>query len=253
MPAVSNGLLKPRPWWLGAMDEIGRIARQHKLPVIEDAAHALGASYHGRRVGHLGSLVTTLSFHPVKSITTGEGGMVMTDSRRLDQQLRLWRSHGVIKNTQGKNIMTALGYNYRMCDLQAALGRSQMARLDAFMAARRRAVRWYRQALASIPEITRPVELPLIRSAWHLYIIQVKDPRQRDALRRHLTKAGIGANYHYPAVYDHPYYRRHGYRRTALPVTDHYSATTITLPLHTLLRQRDVRFVADTIRQFFHS
>lgn len=235
------------------MKKIFSIAKKHQLVVIEDAAHALGATYFGVPVGSLGSLMTSFSFHPVKSITTGEGGMLMTDDEKIATTLRLLRSHGVTKDAQGKNVMTTLGYNYRMCDLQATLGRSQMKRLSKFVLARKKVVTWYTKELSSIDQITLPVELPNVSSAWHLYIICVKKPSERDALLAHLTKSGIGANFHYPAVYSHPYYRRHGYSDVALPNTDTYAASTITLPLHTLLQRKDISDIASAIRNFYQA
>lgn len=235
------------------MKEIFAIARRHKLVVIEDAAHALGATYYSKPVGSLGSLMTSFSFHPVKSITTGEGGMLMTDDPKIASTLKLLRSHGVTKDAAGKNVMTALGFNYRMCDLQAALGASQMKRLASFVAARQKIVSWYTKELSTISQITIPQQLPNIQSAWHLYTICVKNPADRDALVQHLTKSGIGANFHYPAVYSHPYYRQHGYRSTALKNTDAYAARAITIPLHTLLQKKDVVYIANAIRIYFAS
>lgn len=230
------------------MQPILAFARRHRLRVIEDGAQALGASYHGTRIGALPTSATTFSFHPVKSITTGEGGMVATSSRQVADRIRLLRTHGVHKDQNGWNVMTDLGYNYRLTDMQAALGTSQLTRLPQFLRSRRRVVRWYRKHLGGIRRIVLPREAAGVRSAWHLYVIRTRDPKDRDALYRRLHARGILANFHYPPVYAHPYYRRHGYRGVSLPNAERYAASCITLPLHTLLHESDVRFIAGVMR-----
>lgn len=232
------------------MNAIQRLAKRHRLAVIEDGAHALGASYRGRPIGGLSTTATTLSFHPVKSITTGEGGMVTTPSRPLADRLRSLRSHGVAKDKRGWNVMTELGYNYRLTDLQAALGSSQMKRLRTFVAKRHQVVRWYRRHLSPIPGIILPTEDRSVVSAWHIYVIRTVNPRLRDRLAEHLKAHGVGANFHYPPVYWHPFYRRHGYRRTTRPNTEAYGRSCVTLPLHTLMTESDVRSIARAIASF---
>lgn len=236
--------------------EMGRIlsiARRHRLRVVEDAAHALGASYRGRTVGSLRSDAVTLSFHPVKSITTGEGGAVMTNSLAFYKRLKLLRSHGVTKDERGWNVMTELGFNYRITDFQAALGTSQLRKLARFVRQRHQVVRWYARHLKGIEQLILPTERPGVVSAWHLYIIRTKRAADRDRLYRYLHKHGIGANFHYPPVYWHPYYRRHGYRRTRLANTDLYGRTAITLPLHTKMTERQVAYIATRIRDYFRT
>lgn len=230
------------------MQSILAFARRHRLHVIEDGAQALGASYRGTKIGALPTFATTFSFHPVKSITTGEGGMIATSSRAVADRIRLLRTHGVHKDASGWNVMTDLGYNYRLTDMQAALGSSQLRRLPQFLRSRRRVVRWYRKHLGGIRRIVLPREAIGARSAWHLYVIRTRDPNDRDALYRRLHGSGILANFHYPPVYSHPYYRAHGYRRVSLPNAEQYAASCITLPLHTLLHESDVRYIAGVIR-----
>lgn len=233
------------------MDQIIQIAKAHGLTVIEDAAHALGAQYRGTPIGSLDTFAATFSFHPVKSITTGEGGMVATGSEEAAARIRLLRSHGVMKNDEGRNVMTALGFNYRLTDFQAALGLAQMTRLEEFIAARRALVLEYRHLLGDLDQIQLPAEGPDCRSAWHLYVIRVRDPKNRDPLYQHLIDAGIGANFHYPPVYSHPYYRDHGYADIQLTETDRYGDTCITLPLHTKLTSADLQTVSEAIHAFF--
>ncbi|MFH1171416.1 MAG: DegT/DnrJ/EryC1/StrS family aminotransferase [bacterium] len=234
-----------------SMDRIFQIAKEHRLVVIEDAAHALGAQYHGTPVGGLPTFAATFSFHPVKSITTGEGGMVATSSLEAASFIRLLRSHGVTKDTHGKNVMTALGFNYRLTDFQAALGFEQMKKIEDFIRIRHSFVHEYETLLRDLDMIQLPIEDPDCRSAWHLYVIRVREKKDRDPLYQHLLDAGIGANFHYPSVYSHPYYRRHGYADTSLPETDRYTDTCITLPLHTKLTQPDIQTVSDALHSFF--
>ncbi len=233
------------------MNPVIRFAKKHKLIVVEDAAHALGARYRGRPIGSLNTTAATFSFHPVKSITTGEGGMVVTHDRKLAEKLRILRTHGVTKDARGWNVMTDLGYNYRITDIQAALGTSQMKRLNAFITARHRIVRLYRKHLQNIEQILLPTEDRSVRSAWHLYVIRVTKPSWRDPLVASLKGKGIGANFHYPPVYWHPYYRKLGYGKVHLPNTETYGKSCITLPLHTLLTEKDVGYVAASIKSFF--
>lgn len=235
------------------MDRIFSIARRHNLIVIEDAAHALGASYKGRPIGSLPSAAAEFSFHPVKSITTGEGGMLVTSRKRMFDRLRLLRSHGVTKDARGWNVMTELGFNYRMTDIQAALGTSQMRRLKTFLQLRRRAVRWYNNHLGTIPGIVLPSEEKNVSSAWHLFVIRTARPADRNKLYHFLLGKNIGVNFHYPPVYWHPYYRSHEYRTTALPNTEIYGKSCITLPLHTMLTEKEVRYIASAIREYYRN
>lgn len=233
------------------MQAILAIAKKYQLRVIEDGAHALGASYRKRRIGSLRSDAVTLSFHPVKSITTGEGGAIVTSNPEIYRRLKLLRSHGITKDANGHNVMTDLGFNYRMTDFQAALGTSQLRRLPQFVKQRHAVVKWYTKHLAGIPGIILPTERPDVSSAWHLYIIRTVKPADRDKLYRYLLAHNIGANFHYPPVYWHPYYRQHGFRKTKLANTDLYGKTTITLPLHTKLTERHITYIAATIRHYF--
>jgi dTDP-4-amino-4,6-dideoxygalactose transaminase len=233
------------------MKPILAFARKHRLLVIEDGAQAIGARYHGTPIGGLATAATTFSFHPVKPITTAEGGAIVTNSKTVAKRMKLLRSHGVTKNAKGWNVMTELGFNYRITDIQAALGTSQLKQLPRFEAARRRVVRWYKRHLAGITQIILPSEARGVRSSWHLYVIRTVAARHRDPLYRALHRNNILANFHYPPVYSNPYYRTHGYRNIHLPNADHYVRTCITLPLHTLMTEADVRRIAGTIRSYF--
>lgn len=220
------------------MDAIHEIAKEHNLLVIEDGAHALGSEYKGKKVGTLSDM-TTFSFHPVKPITTGEGGMIVTDNEELYQKLVLFRSHGITRNTAMMKKddgpwyyeQLALGYNYRMTDIQCALGVSQMKKLDSFLNRRRELVKRYDKAFADCENITIPYQLPETNSGWHLYIIQVKNHDRRLVFEQ-LRNEGIGVNVHYIPVYKHPYYQENGYKDVYCKNAEELYSHMISLPLY---------------------
>lgn len=237
------------------MDEILAIAKRHRLTVIEDAAHALGAHYNGKNIGGLGNM-TVFSLHPVKPITTGEGGVVTTNDGILHEHLLLFRTHGITKNTAQMTEyhgpwyyeMQHLGYNYRLTDIQAALGISQMNKIDTFIARRTEIARQYTAAFANMPELTVPKQRLDRMSGWHLYVIQLNlsalsvDRRQ---IFEALVAENIGANVHYIPVYYHPYYQRLGYRKGICPKAEDLYEKIITLPLFPKMTDQDV---TDVIR-----
>jgi len=233
------------------MDKIMETAKRRKLIVIEDACHALGAEYKNRKIGGMSDM-TVFSFHPVKSITTGEGGAVLTDSEIFYKKLLSLRSHGIHKDENGFNVMTEMGYNYRLTDIQAALGISQLKKLDKFVKARHKIVAWYKKYFADNQNIILPEEKPENYSAWHLYVIRTKKKEDRMPLYNFLKKGDIGVNFHYPAVYSHPYYRQNGYQSVSCPCADLYSDTAISLPIYPELCEKDVKYVAKTINSFFN-
>ncbi len=232
------------------MDTIKKIAKKYNLLIIEDACHALGARYKNKKVGGISDM-TIFSFHPVKPITTGEGGMIVTDNKKYYEKLLSLRSHGIHKDKKGKNVMTELGYNYRITDIQAALGENQLKRLDNFIKKRHQVVGWYNKELSIIKDIILPEELNGVYSGWHLYIVRTKRPMDRDKLAEYLKQNKIGVNFHYPAVYSHPYYRENGYKNTKLENTELYQNTCITLPLHAKLTKKDVVYISNKIKEFY--
>lgn len=220
------------------MDEIHRIAKEHHLIVIEDGAHALGAVYKGKKVGTLSDM-TTFSFHPVKPITTGEGGVIVTDDEELYKKLSLFRSHGI---TRDENLMTHtegswyyqqldLGYNYRITDIQCALGCSQMKKLNRFLERRKELVERYNKAFEECEHIITPYQLPETESGWHLYVIQVLNCERREVFNK-LRENGIGVNVHYIPVYKHPYYQKHGYENVCCKHAEELYEHMISLPLY---------------------
>ena len=236
------------------MDEIHKIAKEHHLLVIEDGAHALGSVYKGKKVGTLSDM-TTFSFHPVKPITTGEGGMIVTDNEEFYKKMVLFRGHGI---TRDENLMTRndgpwfyqqldLGYNYRITDIQCALGCSQMKKLDRFLARRKEIVARYNEAFADCENIVTPYQLPETESGWHLYIVQVKNCDRREifeALREH----GIAVNVHYIPVYLHPYYQEHGYKDVHCRNAEEVYSHIISLPLYPTLTEEQQQYVIETLK-----
>lgn len=235
------------------MDKIKRIAKKYNLLVIEDACHALGANYKNTKIGSCKySNMTVFSFHPVKPITTGEGGAILTNSKKYYNKLISLRSHGIHKDKNGKNIMTELGYNYRMTDIQASLGVSQLKKINSFIKKRRKIIKWYEHELKNTNDIILPTELPHNYSGWHIYVIRIKDGKKRNSLARHLNSEGVGVNFHYPAVYSHPYYKKIGYT-IKLKNTEKYQNSCITLPCHTLLKKKDIKHISNSIKKFLNS
>lgn len=236
------------------MDAIHSIAREHGLIVIEDGAHALGSVYKGKKVGSMSDM-TTFSFHPVKPITTGEGGMIVTDNEDFYKKMVLFRSHGI---TRDDSMMTRndgpwfyqqfdLGYNYRITDIQCALGCSQMKKLDRFLARRKEIVARYNEVFADCDNIITPYQLSDTESGWHLYIVQVKNCDRRKVFEN-MREKGIGVNVHYIPVYMHPYYQEHGYENVHCANAEEIYSHIISLPLYPGLTSEQQDYVIDTLK-----
>ena len=239
------------------LDPILEIARKRSLVVIEDASHALGATYKGKKIGSLSDM-TVLSFHPVKPITTGEGGAVLTNNEEYYKKLQLFRTHGITKDPdllEEKDVgpwyyeMHQLGYNFRITDIQCALGLSQLAKLERFIRERRAVVDFYREALAGIPEIEMTREKDYAFSPWHLFPIRLKGelaPRRREIFIR-LREAGIWVQVHYIPVYLQPYYRKLGYPAGLCPKAEVFSQSEITLPVFQGMKREETSYVIDRL------
>ena len=209
------------------MDEIMRIADRYGLTVIEDGAHAMGAEYKGRKIGTIGTM-TTLSFHPVKLITTGEGGAILTDDKSLYEKMLLFRVNGITKDSDKMERYEglwfceqhSLGFNYKLTDIQAALGISQFKKLDFFLERRRKFAALYSALLEQIEGIIVPKQLQYVNSAWHLYIIKLDLAKIRLSRRQvfdELRRRNRGVHVHYIPVHYHPYYRSLGYSKGMCP------------------------------------
>jgi perosamine synthetase len=227
-------------------DRLRKLADRHGLAVVDDACHALGAEYQGEKIGSLADM-TIFSFHPVKHITTGEGGMIVTDNPEYTQRLRLFRNHGITtdfhqREKMGSWIyeMTDLGYNYRLTDIQCALGISQLKKLSDWLLRRQAIARRYDQALADLPGI-RPLAVhPGVSHAYHLYVVRVdreKLGQDRAAVFQALREQGIGVNVHYLPVYLHPFYRQKFQTGPGLcPLAEQAYEEIISLPMFPSLK-----------------
>ena len=244
------------------MSEIHSLSLEYGFRIIEDAAHAIGGSYRGSKIGSCEfSDFTAFSFHPVKIVTTGEGGMTLTRNADLAARVALLRSHGI---TREPGLMTdppdgpwyyqqvMLGMNYRMTDIQAALGASQMVRIDEFVARRRLIASRYDAALAGLPLVI-PLQKPWSQSAWHLYVIQVLESSRvgRAEVFRRLRDAGVMVNVHYIPVHLQPYYRARGFSAGDFPVAEGYYARCISLPMYASLSDSDQEYVIASVRKAF--
>ncbi len=241
--------------------EIQKIAKKRKLSIIEDASHALGAVYQGSKIGSCKYAdMTVFSFHPVKSITTGEGGAITTNSKDLYDKLVLLRTHGITKDplkfktynpqTDGAWYyeMQALGFNYRITDIQCALGISQIRRLDNFINKRKRIVDFYNRAFRKNRNISIPTQKSYVKSSWHIYYIRLKDQSQRLYLFNKLKELNIGAQVHYIPVYYHPFYdNKFGYHKGFCPKAEDYYSKTVTIPLYPTLTQVQVNYIVKAV------
>ena len=239
------------------MAGIRALGLQYGFKVIEDASHAIGAEYQGAPVGSCAhSDITIFSFHPVKIITTGEGGLATTNDPALANRMRLLRSHGITRDVAEMTESSPggwyyeqidLGFNYRMTDMQAALGRSQLARLPEFISRRREIARRYAVLLAGMP-VTIPWQHAEGRSAWHLYVIRVHGARRHPQVFESLRAGGIGVNLHYIPVYWQPYYRQLGFARGLCPEAESYYAEAISLPMYSDLTETQQDQVVAALR-----
>jgi perosamine synthetase len=229
-------------------------ARRDGLIVIEDAAHALGGVRNGRAVGNGEAAdMTTFSFHPVKAITSGEGGMVSTDDDRLADALRSFRTHGIVRGEPSADVMRGgwhydietLGFNYRITDFQCALGEHQLARLDEFIAARNHIADLYREHLDAIDELQLPAHAPADgRHAHHLFVVRFREGAQRRrVVYDHLHANGIGAQLHYVPIPVHGLYRSLGYTMAGLEATQAYYEQALSLPIFPTMHEGDVERV----------
>jgi len=236
------------------MAAIGALAREYGFKVIEDASHAVGATQGGDPVGACRhSDLAVFSFHPVKLMTTGEGGMIVgQDAGLLNHAARL-RSHGITRDAgemEGDSEggwyyqQIELGYNYRMTDMQAALGASQLTRLDQFLARRRALVRRYDHLLAALPLQRPPLD---DEAAWHLYVVRLQDAQRRRQVFDDMRAAGIGVNVHYIPVHLQPDYRRLGFKPGDYPNAENYYAGALSLPLHARLTEAEQDRVVATL------
>ena len=241
------------------MAAIHALAQEYGFAIIEDASHAIGARHQQQPVGSCRySDITVFSFHPVKIITTAEGGMALTNQAHLAEKMALLRSHGITRDpaqmTQPADgawyyQQVDLGFNYRMTELQAALGLSQLTRLDEYIEQRHALARRYHQALAALP-LTLPQQHPDAYSAYHLYVVRLHDASRRRAVFDALRQDGIGVNVHYIPVHTQPYYRqRFGFKLGDFAEAERYYQAALSLPMYPQLSDVDFEQVCDSLRR----
>ena len=241
------------------LDKIYKIANKHDLVVIDDAAHALGAEYKGKKIGSLSDM-STFSFHPVKHITSGEGGMITTDSKELYNKLIKFRTHGITKNSNNYLNKSdgpwyyeqqSLGYNYRITDIQCALGISQLNKSDKFLARRREIAEQYNKAFENLEGIQIPYQKEKVNSSWHIYVLQLELEKlsvNRKKIFDSLREKDLGVNVHYIPVYYHPYYKKLGYKKGLCPNAEWLYERIITIPLFPKMSDQQSKAVIDKVK-----
>lgn len=233
------------------IDEIYEIARDCNLRVIEDAAHALSSEFKGKKIGGIGDL-STFSFHPVKNITTAEGGIITTNDEMLARLCIMHRTHGITKEAMqryGKDTdwyydMQRLGYRYNMTEFQAALGIAQLKKIDKFQKRREGIIKIYNNNFSEMNELILPYVKPDVKSSWHLYTIRIKEKTikvNRNQIIKALRKENIGVNVHYIPIHFHTYYQNnYGYKEGDFPKTEEIYKSIITLPLFPRMEEKDI-------------
>jgi perosamine synthetase len=258
-----RALVSPRTKAIVAVDYAGQpadydvlkdIAARRGIRLIADACHAPGATYKGRPTGTLAD-ISCFSFHPVKHLTTCEGGMALTDDAGMAAHMRRFRNHGIDSDHRSREAagafaydMTELGYNYRLPDVQCALGMAQLTRLNPWVDARQQVAALYDKALAEVAHI-QPLKTHGDRTnAYHLYVVKLDPSLNRDKAFAYLRAQGIGANVHYAPVHLHSYYRARGYGPGLAPVAERASKHILTLPMFPAMTAEDVRRVVEALK-----
>lgn len=243
------------------LEKINALAKKYNLLVIEDACQALGASYQNKKIGSLSDF-TIFSFHPVKSITTGEGGAILTNNEEYYKKMKRFVTHGITKENLDKNLgawyfdMVELGQNYRLTDFQCALGINQLERIDQFVGKRREIVKKYNNAFENIKEIITPLQDDeKYNSAWHLYVIRLNEKlaAKRSEIFDKLRVQNIGVQIHHIPAYMHSYYKGLGYTGDDLPNTQNWYNSIISLPLYPDLTGEDQEYVIKTVKEIMES
>jgi UDP-4-amino-4,6-dideoxy-N-acetyl-beta-L-altrosamine transaminase len=232
------------------MQAIKKIAKKHKFVLIDDACHALGAYYKNKKIGN-GTLadLTVFSFHPVKSITTGEGGAILTNNKKYYERMLRFRSHGIVKSKSPAwhYEMRDLGFNYRITDIQCALGISQLKKIKPFVKKRENIANYYYKKLRGIDGLTLPVISAGAKPSWHLFPVRV-NKNHREKIFNNLRGAGIGVQVFYIPIYLHPYYKKLGYKKGLCLNAEEFYASSFSLPIYPDLKRKEQDFVIKTCK-----
>lgn len=246
------------------MDEIFYIARKYGIPVIEDAAHALETIYKGKKIGSLESISTCFSFYATKNITTGEGGMLVTNDKEMEEKIRILSLHGISRDAwkryglEGYRHWDILypGYKYNMFDLQAAIGICQLEKIEKFWKRRKEIVEQYNQAFSEEPALKLLSTSKENKPAYHLYVVVIKTEMlkaDRDQIMNAIQAEGIGIGIHFRSIPQHPYYiKKYGYKKGSLPNAEYVSERVLSLPLYPAMTEKDVESVIQAVRKVLH-
>ena len=243
------------------LQKVFDLSKEYGFSIIEDASHALGSKYSGEHIGSsVYSDISVFSFHPVKNITTGEGGMILTNNQKLSEKIHLYRSHGITRDTK-KMInkeeglwyyeQLLLGFNFRMSDIHAALGISQMNSLDKFISKRNELSQIYTEELKGLPLTIQRVRKEDL-SAWHIFVIRLKLSElklSRLEIYNSLRNKGIGGNVHYIPVHLHPFYKNLGFNKGDFPNSENYYDGAITIPMFTKLKKKEIKYVIQALKE----
>ena len=242
------------------VDYLINLSKKYKFKILEDASHGLGAKYKNRNIGSNKNIISVFSFHPVKMITTGEGGSAHTSNAKYYNIMKSVSSHGIIrkKNNLNNGInhllyeQKYLGFNYRLTDIQAALGISQLKRLNLFLRKRRNVANIYNQYLNN-KNLVLPIEKKYAKSSFHLYVVLVSDAqkKKRNDLIRYLKKNKIFTNIHYKPIHLQPYFKKFGFKKGDFKNAEEYYERAISLPIHPNLKKKEVMMIIRKINNFF--
>ena len=232
-------------------DKILKIAKENKLLLVEDACHALGTEYKGRKLGSFAD-IAIVTFHPVKHITTGEGGVALTNNKNFYEKLKIVRNHGIIKKPEKGGWYYEVkepSFNFRITDIQCALGISQLKKIDRFLKRRREIIAKYNKAFKDVKEIILPTEKNYLKTARYIYPIQVKK-QNRKKVFSNLQEQGIGIQIHYMPLHLHPFYKkRFEYKKGDFPIAEEYYERAITIPLFPKMTNREVDYVIKSVKK----